>query len=76
MKVNIFYAKLIPDSYFVTYLEGFYIFFNLNFDLPIPRPMANYKYTYQIWRHLDKSRDVEYQLKLRLKAYSRRYTRP
>ena len=33
------YAKLNhPDSYFITYLEGFYIFFSiLNFDLPIPR---------------------------------------
>ena len=35
MKVKIsFYAKLNPDSYFVTYLEGFYI---LYFDLPITR---------------------------------------
>ena len=91
-----FYAKLSPDSCFVTYLEGFYIFLNLNFDLPIPRGlwevvripfhekyrwnglvtwwervMANYKYTYQIWWHLDKSHDVEYQLKIRLQAYSR-----
>ena len=33
---HFFYVKLNPDSYFVTHLEGSYIFFNLNFDLPIP----------------------------------------